>query len=83
MRNLFLAAALGAVALSAVPADASNNPYRDYRHDVRKARQDCRRDLRRADTWREVRDAREDCRHDMRKAQRDYRDDLRRSYRRY
>ena len=77
MRNLFLAAALGAVTLSAVPADASN-PYRDYRHDVRKARQDCRRDLRRAHSWREIRDARRDCRHDMRKAQRDYRNDLRR-----
>jgi hypothetical protein len=77
MRKLFFAAVLGAVTLSAVPADAAN-PYRDYRHDVRKARQDCRRDLRRAHNWREVREARRDCRHDMRKAQRDYRNDLRR-----
>jgi len=76
-RNLLLAAALGAVTFSAVPADASN-PYRDYRHDVRKAREDCRRDMRRADNWHEVRDARRDCRHDMRKAERDYRHDLRR-----
>ena len=79
MRNLFLAAIAGAVTLSAVPAGAAS-PYRDYRHDMRKARQDCRRDLRRADNWREVRDARRDCRHDMRKAQRDYRHDLRRHY---
>jgi hypothetical protein len=78
MRNFFLAAGLGAVALSAVPADASNHPYRDYRHDVRKARQDCRNDLRHADNMRDVRHARRDCRHDMRKAQRDYRNDLRR-----
>jgi hypothetical protein len=78
MRDLFLAAALGAVALTAVPAAASGNPYRDHRHDMRKIRQDCSRDLRRADTMREVRDARRDCRHDMRKAQRDYRHDLRR-----
>ncbi|MDB5692702.1 MAG: hypothetical protein JWO81_1765 [Alphaproteobacteria bacterium] len=77
MRNLFLAAALGAVALTAVPA-AAGNPTRDYRHDVRKARQDCRNDLRRADNMRDVRNARRDCRHDMRKAQRDYRHDLRR-----
>ena len=76
MRNLFLAAALGAVTLTAVPANAGN-PYRDYRHDVRKARQDCRRDMRRADNWREMRKARRDCRHDMRKARRDYRAALR------
>jgi hypothetical protein len=77
MRKLLLAAMAGAVTLSAVPADAAN-PYRDYRHDMRKARQDCRRDLRRADNMREMRHARRDCRHDMRKAQRDYRHDLRR-----
>jgi Spy/CpxP family protein refolding chaperone len=77
MRNLFLAAALGAVTLTAVPAAASN-PYRDHRHDMYKVRQDCRRDLRHADNMREVRDARRDCRHDMRKARRDYRHDLRR-----
>jgi hypothetical protein len=76
MRKLMLVAALGAVTLSAMPANAGD-AYRDYRHDVRKARQDCRRDMRHADNWRERRDAQRDCRHDMRKARHDYRDDLR------
>ena len=35
MRNLFLAAVLGAVTLTAVPAAAAN-PYRDHRHDMQK-----------------------------------------------
>ena len=63
MRKLILAAALGAVGLSAAPAMAQ--PYghynRDYRHDVRDARQDCRRAMRHADNRWEYRRAREIC----------------------
>jgi hypothetical protein len=66
MRNLILAAALGAVGLTAAPADAQRygnyGQYnRDYRHDVRDSRQDCRRAVRRADNRWEMRRAREIC----------------------
>lgn len=76
MRKFIIAAALGALTVTAVPAVA-RDAYRDYRHDVRKAREDCRRDLRRAHTRWERQKALRDCRHDMRKARRDYRDDVR------
>ena len=73
MRKLILAAALGAVGLSAAPAMAQ--PYghymRDYRHDIRDSRQDCRRAMRHADNRWEYRRAQNYCRHEMREARRD------------
>jgi type II secretory pathway pseudopilin PulG len=81
MRTILLAAALGAVALPAVPAAAqfySRSEYRDYQRDVRQAQRECRRDLRRADTRREYRREMRDCRRDLRAAQREYRRDVRR-----
>ena len=73
MRKLILAAALGAVGLSAAPAMAQ--PYghynRDYRHDVRDARQDCRRAMRHADNRWEYRRAREHCAREFRQVSRE------------
>jgi hypothetical protein len=70
MRNLILAAALGAVGLTAMPAEAQRYGHynRHYRHDIRDARQDCRRDLRRADNRWEYRAAQRECRRDLRRA---------------
>jgi len=66
MRKLILAAALGAVGLTAVPADAQRygnyGQYnRNYRHSVNDARQDCRRAMHHADNRWEYRRAREIC----------------------
>ena len=81
MRILFLAAAVAATGLTAVPAMAQN-PNREYRQDVRDARQDYRRDVRNADSRADVRDARQDYRRDVRDAQRDRNRDWR-QYRNY
>jgi septal ring factor EnvC (AmiA/AmiB activator) len=82
MRTLILAAALGALAIPAVPAAAqSRSDYREYQRDVRQAQRECRRDLRRADSRREYRRELRDCRRDLREARRDFRDD-RRDFRR-
>jgi hypothetical protein len=82
MRNFILAAAIAATTLTAIPAVAQNNPNREYRQDVRDARQDYRRDLRNADSRADVRDARQDYRRDVRDAQRDRNRDWR-QYRNY
>lgn len=85
MRKFLAAAALGAVALPAVPAAAQyydRGDYRDYQRDVRQAQRECRRDLRRADSRKEYRREMRDCRRDLREAQRDYRRDVRRDFRR-
>jgi hypothetical protein len=60
MRNFILAAAIAATTLTAIPAVAQNNPNREYRQDVRDARQDYRRDVRDAQRdrnrdWRQYR----------------------------
>ena len=69
MRKLILAAALGAVSLSAIPAQAQiyGRTNSAYRHDVRYAREDCRRAMRHADNRWEYRRARDFCR-DIRQA---------------
>jgi hypothetical protein len=85
MRIAFLSAALAATTFAAVPATAQQNPNREYRRDVRDARQDYRRDIRNADSRRDVRDARRDYRDDVRDARQDRRQAVRdwRQYRNY
>jgi hypothetical protein len=80
MRKLILAAVAGALGLSAMPAEAQrygNYGYgRDYRHDVRDNRGDCRRALRRADNRWEYRRAQRLCQrshHDRWADRRDWR----------
>jgi Glycine zipper 2TM domain len=84
MRFVF-AAALAATTLTAVPAMAQNNPNREYREEVRDARQDYRRDLRNADSRRDVNQARREYREEVRDARQDRRQDIRdwRQYRNY
>ena len=66
MRKLILAAALGAVGLTAMPAEAQRygnyGQYnRDYRHNANDSRDRCRRAIRHADNRWEYRRAREIC----------------------
>jgi hypothetical protein len=72
MRKLILAAALGAIGLTAsAPAEAQYGRYNSgYRHDVRDARQDCRRAMRRADNRWEYRRAQQRCNRELRQVQR-------------
>jgi len=86
--RIMLSVALAATGLAAVPAVAQRTPYetnREYRDDVRDAQRDYRRDLRRADSRRDVREARRDYRDDVRDAQRDRQRSIRdwRQYRNY
>ena len=74
MRMIFIAA-LAAATLPAVPAAAQN-------YNERAARADCARDLRNADSRREVRREARDCRNDIREARQDDRRDWRK-YRNY
>jgi len=85
MRILVIAAALAAFAIPATPAlaDSPRQNYREYRRDVWDARRDYHRDLRRADSRRDVYRARREYRQDLREARRDYRRDSRRDWRRY
>lgn len=57
-----LIAAVTVTALPAIPAAAQNprQAEREYRKDVREANRDYRRDLRKADSRRDVREARKD-----------------------
>lgn len=71
MRITLIAAAIAAVMLPAVPAMAQSNPNREYRDDVRDAKQDYRRDLRNADSQRDVQRARQEYRADVRDARQD------------
>lgn len=84
MRMTIMAAVMAATTLSAVPAMAQN-PNREYREDVRDARQDRREALRDADNRRDVREANREYREDVRDARQDRREDLRdwRRYRNY
>ena len=82
MRKFILAAAIAATSLSAIPAVAQDNPNREYRHDVRDAQQDYRRDVRNADDRGDIRDARRDYRDNIRDARRDRNRDWR-QYRNY
>ena len=82
MRKFILAAAIAATSLSAIPAVAQDNPNREYRRDVRDARQDYRRDVRDADDRGDVRDARRDYRDSVRDARQDRNRDWR-QYRNY
>lgn len=77
MRKFILATAIAATSLTAIPAVAQNNPNREYRRDVRDARQEYREDLRDADDRGDVRDARRDYREDVRDAKRDRNRDYR------
>ena len=71
--RIFLAAALAATTLTAMPVQAQAG--REYREDMRDARRDYRRDLRNADSRRDVVDARRDYRRDARDARQDWRRD--------
>ena len=70
MRTPFLLAALAATTLGSMPAAAQD---REYRRDVRDARQEYRDDVRNADSRRDVRNARREYRQNVREANRDYR----------
>lgn len=80
MRLTILTAALAATTLAAIPATAQN---REYREDVRNARQEYREDLRDADSRRDVRQARREYRQNVRQANRDYRQYRNYDYNRY
>ncbi|WBH17203.1 hypothetical protein [Sphingomonas radiodurans] len=76
--RIFLAAALAATTLTAVPVAAQSGAQREYREDMRDARQERNRDLRNADSRRDVREARQEFREDRRDARQDWRQDRRR-----
>src|SRR3546814_8787026 len=79
-----LAATALAGTLAAAPAAAQRSPYQidlEYLHDVRDANHDYRRDLRRADSHKDMRKAQRDYRKDMRKAQHERRKDIRKAQR--
>jgi len=84
MRFVFLAAAMAAIALPALPA-AAQTPNQAYRNDARDAEQDRRNAINQADTPREVRQANQNYRKDLRDAQKDRRNHIRdwRQYRQY
>ena len=79
MRTPLLLAALAATTLGAMPAAAQD---RQYREDVRDARQEYRDDVRNADSRRDVRQARREYRQNVRQANRDYRQFVRYDYNR-
>ena len=62
MRLLILATALGAVALSAAPANAQ---WRGNNREVRQEQRECQRELRRADSRREYRRELRECRREI------------------
>ena len=88
MRTHILAAMIAAVSIPvmAAPAEAqSNRDVREYNRELRDAQRDYRRDLRQADSRRDVRDARREYNREVRDARRDLRQDSRdwRRYRNY
>lgn len=88
MRKFITAAVMATVGVTAVPAMAQQTPWqanREYREEVRDARRDYNRDVRNADSYRDVRRAQNEYRREVRDAQRDRRQDLRdwRQYRQY
>jgi hypothetical protein len=77
MRFLFTAAALGLLAVPALPssgADAQSWRYGRGDREVRQELRECRRELRRADSRREYRRELRECRRELRDARRDYYD---------
>ena len=76
MRMLFAAAALGLLAIPALPSsDADAQGWRHHRGDreVRQELRECRRELRRADSRREYRRELRECRREIAEARRDWR----------
>lgn len=80
MRIIIAAVLAAATTGTAMPAQAQSG--REYRQDVREARRDYQRDLRRADSPRDVRQAQREYRRDVRDARQDYRRDARNDWRR-
>lgn len=80
MKRLILAALAGSILVAPVTALAQRAPghaEREYRDEVRDANRDYRRDMRNADSRRDVRRARERRNRDVADARRDYRRDTR------
>ena len=80
MRTLITAAIAASAVFVPIAASAQDNPYearREYRDEVRDARHDYSRDVRNADSPRDIRRARQEYRGEVRDARQDYRGDMR------
>ncbi len=85
MRRLMLAALATSVTVAPMAALAQETPYKagkEYRNEVRDANKDYRKDLRHADSWRDVQRAKRERNGEIRDARKDYRKDMR-DWRRY
>jgi hypothetical protein len=85
MRRLIMAALATSVTIAPMAATAQENPYKarkEYRHEIRDANKDYRKDLRHADNARDVQRANRERNGEIRDARKDYRKDTR-DWRRY
>ena len=78
MKTLVLAATAAAVAIPvAAPAPAFAKSPREARRDIQQEQLECRREIRNADSRREVIKERRECRREVNEARRDYRKEVR------
>lgn len=91
MRTILIAAVVGALGVTALPATPASAQYwrgdhrdyrsdRHYRRDVARAQRECHRDLRRADSRRDYRRAQRACERELAQARRGHRYDRPRHY---